>query len=119
MAFANDDLAAAMKQTGKDFKALGQQVTDSSKNASSVTLAQDLAVQLKKSHDLVPDTVDQLQGTERASALADYQNQINDTIAQVQQLITSLQNNDNNTAAAILNKISDLKKTGHGKFNPN
>jgi protein-disulfide isomerase len=119
LAFANDQLALVMKQMKKDFKALSTQVSDLSKNSASVQLAQDLEVQLKKAHDLVPDSVAQLQGPEKASALTEYQNQIQDTEAQAEKLVSSLQAGDNNGAAAVLNKINDMKKSGHEKFDPN
>ena len=117
-AMANDDLKAIMKQTGKDYKALGMQISNSSQNASSIALTSDISAQLKKAHELVPDTVDELSGAQRDTALTEYQNDINDVMTLVDQITAALQAGDNSTAAAILSKVSEQKKSDHDKFNP-
>jgi len=113
MASANDALAAIMKQAGKDFKALGPQIADGTKNTSSVTLAKDIDSQLTKALAQVPDEV--ANGNQK---IEDYKAAIGDVQKQIESLVAALEKGDNNSAAAILMKISDLKKTAHGTFDP-
>ena len=117
-AHANDDLKAIMKGMGKDFKSLGAQINDSSKNASSIQLAQDISNQLKKTNDMVPDEVANLPADQQAAALTEYKTTNKKVNDEVDQAIAALQANDNATAASILSQVANDKKSAHDKFNP-
>ncbi len=113
---SSTSLKQNMKQLGVLFKAIGSSVGDSTQNAKNAANCEQMNELLKIVLQQTPDTIAELPDSEKAAALEDYQNMIQQEIVFLGQLHDAFANNDNQQAASILQKMGDLRKDGHGKF---
>jgi hypothetical protein len=116
VSFAHTELQVPMKKMGQDFKLLGQQAADSSKNEASLLLANDMLTLVNQAKDVMPETVANLPEPERSRAFVEFQDTMGVLQNQLRQLIDAFKNNENARAVGIISIMSETKKTGHEKF---
>lgn len=105
-----------MKDLGKNFKAVGKQVTDPSKNQNTLALVRDMESLLADALEEIPETVAELPVDQQEAKQVEYKLQINGTLLLAQQLEKALLANDNSAAAKIAGQMSAARKKGHDEF---
>lgn len=105
-----------MKQLGTLFKAIGSSVNDASQNAKNLENSQQMTALFKVAIQQIPETIADLPDGEKEAALQDYQEMISQEVTLSEQLQQAFANNDNATAAKVLQQMGSVRKDGHGKY---
>lgn len=110
------ELDGKMDDMNGAFRKLRRQINDASANASSLELVAKLRKASEESAKLVPEKAAKLPEAERAKFVADYEAKMKEFIAEVDKLKAALEVGKNEEAAAVLNKLGSLQKSGHREF---
>ena len=100
-------LKANMKQTSALLKQVTQSVNDSTKNAANADNAAKMIELFKTARNQTPGV----------GSFLEYQSLIDQCIAEFTNLQKAFQNNDNKEALSTIQKLNQIKKEGHDKFN--
>src|SRR4051812_15319264 len=112
------DLHHNMEAMEKPFKQLGKQISDSSKNESSLQLVLQLQQLTLASKSQIPRKVDRMPATQQAEAKSDYRQMMVNLLRQELDLEEQLINGDNKKAAETVAAMDQLQKDGHAEFRP-
>jgi hypothetical protein len=107
-----------METLGRLFKQLRTQITDSTKNASSLELLSQMEQATFASKSQVPGKVMHLPTTQQAEETNNYHQMMVNLLRQELDLEEQLVNNDNKSAADTLAKMQQTEKDGHSEFRP-
>ncbi len=110
------ELDHKMEDMNGAFRKLRRQIADASANASSLELVAKLRKASEESVALIPAKAAKVPEADREKFVADYQAKMKEFIAEVDKLKTTLEAGKNDEAAAILNKLNSLQKSGHREF---
>lgn len=110
------ELDHKMEDMNGAFRKLRRQISDASSNASSLELVAKLRKASEESVALIPAKAARVPEADREKFVADYQAKMKEFIAEVDKLKTALEAGKNDEAAAILNKLNSLQKSGHREF---
>lgn len=115
---ATGSLKQNMKQLGALSKTIGATVKDPSKNQDNAVNAEKMANLFKVVFTQAEDGVQNLPADQQQAAIADFQGLIQQEFDLATQLQAAFAANDNATATAIFQKMSDIKHQGHDRFDP-
>jgi soluble cytochrome b562 len=110
------DLEHEMETMGKSLKTLQKQITDSSKNASSLAILQQMQAATLAAKSVIPGRVNRLAEPQRAEKLKDYRSMLLNVLSLELEVEENLLDNNNTEAAKTLEEIKDLQKQGHDEF---
>ncbi|MBO9665983.1 MAG: hypothetical protein J7501_04155 [Bdellovibrio sp.] len=99
-------------------KTIRASVNDSSQNAQNAEYAGQIAQLFNATLNQVPPIIAQFPTSQQNEAYSNYQQYIQYGINLSLQLQQALQNNDNATAAALIQQMFQLKEESHQTFNP-
>jgi hypothetical protein len=105
-----DEMIAA----NKALKTLKTQITDASKNASSLQLIQEM-----QKHFLVAKGMEPARAkkeTDKAKFVTEYHKAMINLMSEMLKMETAVVDNKNDEAAAILKNLNKIKSDGHDKF---
>jgi len=105
-----------MKQIGALFGQISKAVNDPSQNQASAVAAGQLVALFQDTLAQVPDAIAQMQPADQTAAVTDYQSLINQEVQEAAALQSAFLNNDNATAASVLQQMNAAKQDGHGKY---
>ena len=103
---------------GRLFKRLKSQVSDSSKNESSIDLVTQMEQVTLASKNQIPRLVQRMPTTQQADETLSYRQMMLDLFRDELDLEENLLNNDNKKAAEIVQKMDQLQRDGHKEFRP-
>lgn len=109
-------LSAVMKDISRDYKAIGKQIDDPSKNQSSVLLSHELGSFILEARSIMPPSIASMPPQNQAQAMAGYQQEIDDLSAACTKMESAFQQNDNPSAQAAYDQMADIKSDGHDKY---
>ncbi|WP_413558638.1 hypothetical protein [Bdellovibrio sp. HCB209] len=104
----------AVEKFAKQIKAT---VGDASQNAQNAANAAQIVALMQANLQKVPDIIRQWPQDQQPAVWQNYQEHINYAVAISAQLQTALQNNDNATAAALIQQLFDAKEASHKIYN--
>jgi soluble cytochrome b562 len=107
-----DEMIAA----NKALKTLKTQITDASKNASSLQLIGEMQKHFVAAKDMEPLRSKKVPEGERAKFLADYRKAMINLLSEMLKLESAVLDNKNDDASAILKNLTKIKSDGHDKF---
>ena len=110
------ELEDRMGEMSSAYKKLRRQITDVSKNASSLEFVAKIRAGTEKAIQLTPAKAADLPSADRAKFIADFQDGIKHLQATLGKLEDALKANDNTGAAKILKEIGGEQKEGHNHF---
>ena len=105
-----------MGAMGKAFRTLRRQVSDSTKNASSLELVATIRSAADAASKLTPAKAEDLPEADRPQFIADFQSGMKDLAAGLDKLEADLKANDNTAAAADYKDIGSIEGKNHKKF---
>jgi hypothetical protein len=108
----------AMEAMGKAFKALKAQVSDPTKNESSLQLVVELERHTLAAKSMTPRGATTRPTNERAKYLADYRVDMANLLRVELELEEALLENKNEKAAEAFKTLSDMMGEGHREFRP-
>lgn len=118
--FADDTMAASLKQNMKQLgtlaKQIGTTISDTSKNQANAAGAAQMTELFKTVYAQAAEGVKDIPADQQEQAIVEFQDLITQEISLSTQLQQAFLDNDNALAAQILQKMTDIKKDGHGKF---
>jgi soluble cytochrome b562 len=109
-------LGKKMSAMNTAFKAVGRQIDDPSKNASTLEQLAVIETNAKAALALEPAKKDKTPAAEQAKFLADYQAGIKQLLVTVDKLKTVIKAGKNAEAGAILDEMKAEQKDGHKDF---
>jgi hypothetical protein len=115
---ADSSLKDDMSAIGKLVKAITLASSDSSRNSASAAQAKQLVALFTATQSITPDTLAQMPQDQQAAALADYKSLLQREIDAAGELENAFLNNNNASAAAILQEMQKTKSDGHKKYKP-
>ncbi|HEX7674047.1 MAG TPA: cytochrome b562 [Bdellovibrio sp.] len=107
-----------MKQLGSLSKLINATISDSTKNQDNASRAAQMVDLFKVVYNQAADGVADVPADQQQAALADFQSLIQQEIDLTTQLAQDFAANDNSSAAAVWQKITDIRHEGHDKYNP-
>ena len=110
------ELEKSMGAMGKAFRTLRRQVSDSTKNASSLELVATIRSAADAASKLTPAKAEDLPEADRPQFVADFQSGMKDLAAGLDKLEADLKANDNTAAAADYKDIGSIEGKNHKKF---
>lgn len=110
------ELEDRMDEMGNAFKKLRRQVSDPTKNASSLELVAKLRAGSEKAIKLTPAKAADLPEADRPKFIADFREGIKHLQGSIGKLEDALKANQNEEAAKILKELGAEQKEGHKKF---
>ena len=113
---ADSPLENQMKILARGNRQLAQQVGDSARQQSTITLIESLKKAALDSKTLDPRKISEIPEAKRAQFLADYRtdlDELKDSFDQIEQAVKAGQYEK---AKSLLATVNSIKKKGHGKF---
>ena len=110
------ELGEKMDESGDAFKKLRKQITDASKNASSLELVAIMRKNSEAALNLEPAKTPDVPEADRAKFLADYKKGIHQLIEKLDALTASLKANDNAAAEKQLKDLAAFQREAHKQF---
>jgi soluble cytochrome b562 len=120
-AFAQQDeektpLGKKMSAMNSAFKAVGRQIDDPAKNASTLEQLAIVETNAKAALALEPEKKKQVPAAEQAKFVADYQAGMKQLLVTVDKLKAAVKAGKNTDALAIIDAMKDQQKEGHKEF---
>jgi len=109
-------LGKKMSAINTAFKAVGRQIEDPTKNASSLEQLAVIETNAKAALTLEPEKKGQIPAAEQAKFLADYQAGIKQFLVTVDKMRTALKAGKNAEAVTILDAMKDQQRDSHKEF---
>jgi len=110
------DLEDAMKNIGKNAKALKQSVGDPAKKAEAIAEIGEMIKSAEAARTMTPKKATDLSDAERAQFMSDFQKHIDGLIEQFKKIETDLTDGKTDDAKADFAKVNEMKRQGHEKF---
>ncbi|HEU5078905.1 MAG TPA: cytochrome b562 [Opitutaceae bacterium] len=110
------ELGDKMDEVGDAFKKLRKQISDASKNASSLELIAVMRKNAEASLNLQPAKTEDVPEADRAKFIADYKKGIHELITKLDALSASLKANDNAAAEKQLKELGSFQRESHKHF---
>jgi hypothetical protein len=107
-----------MEAMGKSFKALRGQVSDPTKNESSLQLLEDLEKHTLAAKAMTPRGATTRPTDERAKYVADYRTDMANLLRVELEVEEALLDNKNDKAAEAVKTLADMMGEGHKEFRP-
>ena len=117
-AMANDTIKQDMKQIAGLFKQIATTMGDASKNQANAAAASQIAALFQNAAGQEPDSILKLPVGQQSAAVADYRNMVTQEANLASAMAKDFATNNNAAVGAVLQQMSDLKKEGHDKYNP-
>lgn len=108
-----DDL---MEQINTAYRKLTRQISNSAKNADSLTAVATMRERAVESAKLEPKRKAEVPAAEQAKFVADYQAGMKAFIADIDKLKAALEAGKNEEAAALLKTLKQAQEDGHSQF---
>jgi hypothetical protein len=112
------DLGNTMSSMNRAFRGIRGQVTDASKNSSSLDLVLTLQRESVNAKSAVPPMLANLPEAEKTTKVAAYRKEMNKLIRQELDLEDQLLSGDNTKANETFQAIGATMNEGHGEFRP-
>jgi soluble cytochrome b562 len=112
------DLGNTMNAMNRAFRGIRGQVTDASKNSSSLDLVLTLQRESVNAKSAVPPMLANLPEAEKTTKVAAYRKEMNKLIRQELDLEDQLLSGDNTKANEAIQAIAATMNEGHGEFRP-
>lgn len=109
-------LGKKMAALNTAFRALGRQIEDPSKNASSLELIETIETNAKGVLTLEPEKKEKVPAAEQAKFMADYKAGIEKLVATTGELKAAVKAGKNAEAVAIIDKMKGLQRESHAEF---
>ena len=113
-----NNLHQQMENMGRLFKRLKAQVSDSTKNESSIDLVTQMEQVTLASKNQIPRLVQRMPTTQQSDETLSYRQMMLDLFRDELDLEENLLNSDNKKAAEIVQKMDQLQRDGHKEFRP-
>ncbi len=110
------ELEKNMDTMGKAFRTLRRQVSDATKNDSSLELVATIRTAAEAASKLTPAKTEDLPEADRPQFVADFQAGMKDLAAGLDKLEADLKAGDNTAAAADLKDVGAIEGKNHKKF---
>ncbi|MGZ3806134.1 MAG: cytochrome b562 [Pseudobdellovibrionaceae bacterium] len=107
-----------MKQAGALFKEIGASINEPGKNPANAQSAANMAEFFKLAFQQTPKSLKEMPEFQRAEALKGFQDLIQQCIEHSLSLEQAFLKDDNEAAAKLYQEMKELKKEGHGQFDP-
>ncbi|WP_413575833.1 hypothetical protein ACLVWU_15790 [Bdellovibrio sp. HCB290] len=107
-----------MMEIEKMAKSIKATVNDPAQNQQNAVYANQIALLLQANLQKVPEILNKWPEDQRPAVWQNYQQHIQYAMGLAVQIQTSLQNNDNATAAAYIKALFEAKENSHQTYNP-
>ncbi|MES3037619.1 MAG: cytochrome b562 [Bdellovibrionota bacterium] len=108
------NLGEIMKGMSKDLKLVGQQISKPELNASSLAALRNMQSLISQGINEVPEKV--AGAPDQEAQVVEYKKAMTHLLETVRLMEDALVNNDNAKAAALMEKLGEIRKAGHEKF---
>lgn len=98
------------------FRTIGQQITDASKNASTLEQLAIMEAKAKEALNFEPEKKAQVPEAEQEKFVADYKAGLQKLIDAIVKVQHALHAGNNTEAAAIVEEMRGMQRTSHGEF---
>ncbi len=109
-------LGKKMSAMNTAFKAVGRQIDDPSKNASTLEQLAIIETNAKAALTFEPEKKAQVPAADQAKFVADYQAGIKEFLVTVDKMRAALKAGNNADAAKVLDSMKDLQRDSHKEF---
>ena len=110
------ELGGKMEKMGGAFRALGRQISDSSKNADSLAKLATIRQNAEASLKFEPAKKSEIPSAEQKKFVADYKAEMKKFLELCGKLEAALKANDNAEAVKLCSSMKDSQKAGHKKY---
>jgi hypothetical protein len=98
-------------------KQIKNSASDASQNQQNAMNAYQIAVLMQTNLQKIPDIISQWPKDQQPAVVQNYQEHINYAMSIAMQMQTAFQNNDNATAAALIQQLFEAKENSHKIYN--
>ena len=109
-------LTDAMRTIGKEFRTLNETALDPAQKALATESARRMAAGFVSAKDIIPISVLELASDEQAAMIQRYTELIQDGANLSEELAVALEQDRTADVEILLEKLGDLRKTGHREF---
>lgn len=113
---AHATLKDSMQAIGGEFRQIFTKSKDPSLNVQTLDHARALKAAFAAAKTQYPATLEQLPPAQQEAARARFEELIQTGVVLADELIGAIEGGRQNDVAAILNRMNDLRRTGHGEF---